>query len=108
MCPAPIAVRGLAGGVTSGDKLQQRVLLSYSTDGPDDSRVSLKIGGLAFRPQQVLGVSLQSAPPLTLRGVLEVPFGNFEVLYNDGSVRVVRTQQGFYGVNRRMEDGDGW
>ena len=32
----------------------------------------------------------------------KVPFGNFDVLYNDGDIRVVRTIQGYYGVNRRI------
>ena len=55
------------------------------------------------------GVDLASAPPLKLQGPLAVPFGQFEVLYNDGSLRVVRTQQGYYSVNRRLgPDEEGW
>ena len=89
------------------DVLQQRVLLSYTVD-TDGRRCKLNIAGLSLGARRLLGVSLAAAPPLTVRGVLELPFGDFECLYNDGDVRVIRTAQGFYGVNRRMAGGDGW
>jgi hypothetical protein len=57
---------------------------------------------------QVLGVSLASAPPLRLQGPLELPFGSFEVLYNDGDLRIVKTQQGYWGVNRRLGPDESW
>ena len=87
------------------DRLQQRVLLSYEYSG---NRCNLKIAGTAFRFQQILGVKLNSLQPLTLKGVLEVPFGSFEVLYNDGALRIVRTQQGYYSINRKMDPDEGW
>lgn len=30
--------------------------------------------------------------------------GEFEILYYDGELRIVKTQQGFYGVNVREAD----
>ena len=30
--------------------------------------------------------------------------GEFEILYYDGELRIVKTQQGFYGVNIRETD----
>ena len=89
------------------DRLQQRVLLSYSVED-GGKRCKLKVAGLALGARKLLGVSLASAPPLTLRGPLELPFGEFECVYNDGNVRVVRTAQGYYSVNRRFPPGDGW
>ena len=87
------------------DRLQQRVLLEYEYDGP---RCTAKLAGVSLRARRLLGVSLESASPLTLKGPLTLPFGNFEVLYNDGSLRAVRTQQGYWGVNRRCDEDDGW
>ena len=49
--------------------------------------------------------STSKLPNGTLKGAsgsFKVPFGNFDVLYNDGDIRVVRTIQGYYGVNRRI------
>ena len=31
-----------------------------------------------------------------------LPFGEFNVLYNDGQMRIVKTQQGYWGVNERF------
>jgi hypothetical protein len=94
------AVPGLAS-----DRLQQRVLLSYATSG---TRCDLTLRGAALAPRTALGISLLALPPLELRGPLSVPFGSFEVLYNDGELRAVRTRQGFFGVNRRLPDGISW
>ena len=103
---------------------------------PEPTLVDLKIRGAAFAAKQVLGVSLDSVPVLRLGpGPLEPPFGTFECLYCEGgletnaldgdmaevcsidglqgygecaSIRVVRTQQGYYSVNRRMGPSEGW
>ena len=88
------------------DRLQQRVLLSYTVE--DGKRCKVNISGLSLGARKLLGISLASAPPLTLQGMLELPFGEFECLYNDGDIRVVRTAQGYYSVNRRMAIGKGW
>jgi len=85
--------------------LQQRVLLSYTAIG---SRVELQLLGTEFRAGKVLGVDLSAAPPLTLQRDLSLPFGSFEILYNDGSLRVVKTAQGYWGVNKRLPPGEGW
>ena len=92
-------------GVAADDSLQQRVLLSYETKG---SRVDIKICGTSIKPATVLGVNLLAAPPLTLEGGISLPFGSFELLYNDGDLRVVKTAQGYWGVNRRLPPGQGW
>lgn len=94
------AVPGLAK-----DRLQQRVILSYETSG---RRCDLTVRGAAIAPRTALGISLLALPPLELKGPLSLPFGSFEVLYNDGDLRVVRTQQGYYGVNRRLPEGESW
>lgn len=94
------ALPGLAS-----DRLQQRVLLSYV---PIGTRCELIVLGAAVAPRTALGVSLRALPPLELKGSLSLPFGSFEVLYNDGQLRAVRTQQGYFGVNRRLPEGESW
>ena len=119
-----------------GDRLQQRVLTSFRRRDGSPNQVDLKIGGAAFLPKQLLGVSLEAVPPLKVQGFFEAPFGSFEVLYCEGpegppealvpemaaacqvdglagfgncaSIRVVRTQQGYVSINRRIAEGDGW
>jgi len=110
-----------------GDRLQQRVITSFTRDPYEPTTVDLKIRGAAFIAKQAFGISLESLPPLTLQGVVEPPFGSFEVLYCEGpegppasvldpymefdrraSIRIVRTQQGYYSINRRISGSDGW
>ena len=91
--------------LVADDKIQQRVLLDYEVEG---TKYNLKIKGTGFNFNRVAGVDLAAAPPLKLQGLLALPFGQFEVLYNDGSLRVIRTQQGYYSVNRRLAEADGW
>ena len=98
-------VKGIGGSTLADDALQQRVLLTYEMEG---SKVNLKIAGAAFKPKKILGVNLDAAPSPTLQGVVTLPFGNFEVLFNDGDLRIVKTAQGYWGVNRRMPSDDGW
>ena len=81
-------------GRAAGDALQQRVLLDYTVDASTGRKVTLSLSGLAIAPKQIAGVNLASAPPLKLQGPLSLPFGNFECMYNDGELRVVRTAQG--------------
>lgn len=121
-----------------GDRLQQRVITSFARREDAPTKVDLKIRGAAFLPKQLFGISLESVPPLKLQGAVEPPFGSFEVLYCEGpegptaaaalsdqmdavceidelagigacsSIRVVRTQQGYYSINRRMTAAEGW
>jgi len=127
-------------GSATGDRLQQRVITSFQRRAGEPTKVDLKIRGAAFVPKQLLGVSLDSVPPLKLQGPIEPPFGSFEVLYCEGpegpptgdaaalelamqeacevdglagfgdcaSIRVVRTLQGYYTINRRMTPAEGW
>jgi hypothetical protein len=95
-------------GAGEDDTFQQRVLLTYEVDAESGRKCSLKIAGVAFKPGQLAGINLASAPPLTVKGLLTLPFGDFECVYNDGSLRVVRTLQGYWSVNRRMPEGNGW
>ena len=101
-------------GQAKGDLLQQRVVTSFNKSG---TKVDLKIKGLKVVPKQFFGVSLESVPPLKLEGFVEPPFGSFEVLYcepalaladgeevqaDSSPIRVIKTINGYYSVNRRV------
>jgi len=46
--------------------------------------------------------------PLNLSGPLKAPFGQFELLYLDRDLRIIRTGQGFFAVNVRQVEGGEW
>jgi len=41
--------------------------------------------------------------PLSLNGQLKAPFGQFEILYLDSEMRIIRTGQGYFAVNIRQD-----
>jgi len=87
------------------DRVQQRVLLTFVSSG---QRYELRLAGTAFRFETLLGVKLGALRRLEFKGPFDVPFGSFDLLYNDGSLRIVRTLQGFYSLNRKMGPEEGW
>ena len=54
--------------------------------------------------EEGLPVGLLRNNPLELRGPLTAPFGQFEVLYLDEELRIVRTSQNYLAVNRRARE----
>ena len=46
--------------------------------------------------------------PLVLQGPLTVPFGSFEILYLDDEIRIIRTNQGYYAINKRNTADTEW
>jgi len=97
----PRLLAGFADALAE-DVLVQRVFTDYTVVSP--SKVDLKIKGLGFQPRRALGIDLPDGTRFELKGPLSLPFGSFEVLYSDGELRIGKTGQGWYSVNRR--DGD--
>lgn len=91
-------VSGFLGAVQE-DTLLQRVVTEYEV--VSDTQVDLKIRGLGFQPRRVFGLDLPSVASVGVQGPLSLPFGSFEVLYLDEELRIVRTAQGWYSINRR-------
>merc|ERR1712232_913375 len=56
--------------------------------------------------QEGLPVGLLRNNPLELRGPLTAPFGQFEILYLDEEMRIIRTNQNYLAVNLRS--GEEW
>jgi hypothetical protein len=60
--------------------------------------------------------SSSSTPPpwwptpqnLRLQGPTTAPFGSFEILYLDNELRIIRTSQGYYAINRRNTPETEW
>jgi len=82
------------------DRVDQRVVTTFVEDPP--GRVKLSIKGAGVRPRRVLGRDLPGTP-FDFSGLLTLPFGEFDVLYNDGDLRVVKTGQNYYSVNARKD-----
>lgn len=96
--PSPLAAGFLS--MIQRDKLVQRVYTKYEATSPTE--VELKIQGLSFQPQRVLGLDLPDMFRLEARGPLTLPFGRFEILYLDEDIRIVRTGQGWVSINSRV------
>ena len=107
----------------ASDELEQRVVLRARATPAAPARVNLFVDGVDVIPKVFLGrrqssessESSGSGGPsqgsalLSLRGPFSgaIPFGAFDVLYLDASLRVVRTSpQGFLAINVRDEIGD--
>lgn len=52
--------------------------------------------------------ALVQARPVDLQGPLSAPFGKFEVLYLDDSLRIIQTGQNYVACNQRMSRDDSW
>ena len=82
-------------GADGNDSVEQRVILAYTKTG---DAVDCRLKGVGLRPRQVLAKKVRKRP-LDLVGPADLPFGAFDVLFNDGDLRVVKTRQGYFAVN---------
>ena len=105
----------------ASDELEQRVVLRARATPAAPARVNLFVDGVDVIPKVFLGRRQssersgsgsggpsQGSALLSLRGPFSgaIPFGAFDVLYLDASLRVVRTSpQGFLAINVRDEIG---
>lgn len=51
---------------------------------------------------------LLSFNPVDLKGPVNTPFGQFEILYLDDELRMIRTGQNYLAVNRRLAPDEEW
>uniref|UniRef100_A0A6U5BKU0 Plastid lipid-associated protein/fibrillin conserved domain-containing protein n=2 Tax=Hemiselmis andersenii TaxID=464988 RepID=A0A6U5BKU0_HEMAN len=91
---------GLFSSLLPKDSLQLQVVIEARVLSP--TRVGMNIKGTRAVPRNFAGVDVSRLPPLRLDLPVQPPFGEFEVLFYDGDLRVVRTGQGYVGVNRRV------
>jgi len=118
-----------AGSTSETPRILLKVVTQATADPSQPTAVNLKVAGLSLEaaPNQdddknnnnmiarkgLLAGLLQQRPlesPInTNAAALLLPFGNFEVLYLDDTLRVTRTGQNHMGVNRRVcSDDEAW
>jgi len=93
----------------SGDddsRVLQKVVCEGSASPSNPATVDLKILGLELE-----GNGGESGPaalfknnPVSLQGPLSAPFGKFDLLFLDETMRITKTFQGYYAVNMRDEE----
>ena len=85
------------------DSTEQRVLLDAQAAAPPSSRVELTLRGSELGRRRCWARHRGHPAPLRLQGLkaLALPFGSFDIIYVDDTLRVVRTNQGYWGVNVR-------
>jgi hypothetical protein len=71
-------------------------------DDNDSSSSSSMIGLVESIQKKGIPVGILSQNPIDLKGNLNPPFGRFEILYLDNELRIIRTNQNFIAVNRRI------
>jgi hypothetical protein len=106
-------------------RVLQKVVTSAEASPEKPRIVNLKVAGLELEAgpsedsstttdltsrieKDGLIVGLLSANPVDLKGPLNPPFGQFEVLYLDEDLRIIKTYQNYLAVNRRIQKGEEW
>ncbi|KAL3907709.1 MAG: hypothetical protein SGILL_008764, partial [Bacillariaceae sp.] len=109
---------------TDSSKILQKVVTSASATSSKPLLVDLKVAGLELESgesdsvatasdgindlvqrveEQGLPAGILSAMPVDLKGPLNPPFGQFEILYVDEDIRAIRTSQNYLAVNQRIQ-----
>lgn len=113
--PAWAAGLPLAG--PSSSRVLQKVVTQAKSDPKKPLLVDLDLAGVqvetdasaassnlaAAIAEQGLVAGLVGMQPLDLQGPLKAPFGQFEVLYLDDEMRIIKTGQNYVAVNVRPE-----
>jgi hypothetical protein len=118
---------GLPLSGSDESRVLQKVVTSASATPEKPLIVDLKVAGLELEARsseddssedssdlasriqkQGIPVGLLSANPVDLKGPLNLPFGQFEILYLDADLRMIKTGQNFVAVNQRIRNGEEW
>ena len=96
---------GLPFSGSENSRVLQKVVCEGSASPSDPSTVDLKILGLELEGEGDSGpASILGNNPVKLQGPLSAPFGKFDILYLDETMRITKTYQGYYAVNLRDDD----
>ena len=111
---------------TEDSRVLQKVVTSASATPEKPDTVDLKIAGLELEnPNQEdelakdndiasrverdgLVAGLLSLNPVDLKGQLNLPFGQFRILYLDEDLRITLTSQNYIAVNSRCKEDEEW
>ena len=111
----------LVGG-GSNDRVLQKVVTQGTADPARPATVQLKVAGLQIEAAPVADPNrndntagrglianlLQQRPVDLVNPNSALPFGTFEVLYLDDTMRATRTGQNFVAVNTRLTADEAW
>ena len=110
-------------------RVLQKIVTSASANPNKPLTVDLKVAGLELEAGATSGdeddsiqasdlvsliqkrgipAGLLSVNPVDLKGPLNPPFGQFEILYVDEDFRMIKTYQNFLAVNQRIKSGEEW
>ena len=100
-------------------RILQKVVTQASSSPQQPNKVNLRLKGLQVtlppaadnettQSSGIIPQLLQTYLPLKIEGPLTAPFGSFEILYLDNDIRIVRTGQGYYAINKRNTPKDTW
>lgn len=90
---------------SENSRVLQKVVCEGSASPSNPSTVDLKILGLELEGEGDSGpASILGNNPVKLQGPLSAPFGKFDILYLDETMRITKTYQGFYAVNLRDDE----
>lgn len=120
----PEWARNLPLSGNENSRVLQKVVTSASASPEKPKIVNLKVAGLELDAgssgvgsstdvtsrieKDGLIAGLLSVNPINLKGPLNPPFGQFEVLYLDEELRIIKTYQNYLAVNRRIKEGEEW
>lgn len=118
----PSWTNGLPLTGTQDSRILQTVVTQARASPNQPNTVNLKVAGLelssedAGEPGEFLDdvsskgllPALLIKQPVKLSGPLLLPFGRFEILYLDDTLRIVKTNQNFVAVNRRLPANEAW
>ena len=74
-----------------------------SNTSTNDDKDDMSVNRLFQTPAEFLEKN-----PVELRGPLKAPFGKFDVLFLDKSMRIIKTYQGFLAVNVKQDVDNEW
>jgi len=119
----PEWARNLPFSGSDESRVLQKVVTSASATPEKPRIVNLKVAGLEVEAKSSENTSsdvtsriqkdgliagLLSMNPIDLKGPLNPPFGQFEVLYLDDDLRIIKTYQNYFAVNQRIKEGEEW
>jgi PAP_fibrillin len=101
---------------TNESRVLQKVVTKASASSNEPTKVKLLLSGLQFESNDSNVLSFAQGgnnnstekPMFNINGPIDVPFGNFEILYLDQELRIIRTFQNYLAINVRQKPSEEW
>lgn len=100
---------------TDESRILQKVVTKASASSIEPNKVKLLLSGLQIESNDNKVLSLlprfvqgNNNNQIDISGPIDVPFGNFEILYLDDELRIIRTFQNYIAINVRQKPNGEW